>query len=63
VFYKRMKRGRLCGGCFFILFACVIITLGKGKRMPIIYCGNRKKGQSGNSVLFIVLVAFNEVKK
>jgi len=39
---------------FFILFACVIITLGKGKRMPIIYCGNWKKGQSGNSVLFIV---------
>jgi len=50
-------------GVFFILFLYVIITLGKGKRMPIIYCGNTKKGQSGNSVLFVVLVAFNKVKK
>jgi len=33
------------------------MNLGKGKQMPIIYCGNTKKGQSGNSVLFIVLVA------
>ena len=38
------------------------MSLGKGKKMPIFNCGNTKKGQSGDSVLFIVLVAFNKVK-